>query len=376
MEASLNPGRFRHSRCLSGYPRDHITERDLSEMEITEVGVRETIQEASSEKIEGRPTIRMQDALLCDMNLPLRGRFYPLGYPIEILTNDPGVLESAQETFGHARLSRTIPALQLRIGVVSGEAGTECPSAPTRREYNHLYSLVADANNQAMLDLKTGINFTWLTQAAVSNKIYFRYNFLEKVVYLLLGASAVTDLHAACVSKNGKGILVFGDSGAGKSTLAYACARSGWTYTSDDTSYLINESDPPRVIGHSHRARFRPSAKSLFPELEHRQISPRLEGKPSIEVSISELPVSNTATEATIDFIIYLNRCPSAEATLISLPNGTATQRACQELYSAGEIRAKHESILSVLSNIPTYELRYCDLYQGVEVLDRLTAEN
>lgn len=341
-------------------------------LEITEIGAREAVQDSPSVKIEGHPSGRRQDALLCDMDLPLCERFFPIGYPIDILTNDSRVLESARESFGHARPSRTAPALQLRIGV-SGEAGTECPPAPTRREYSHLYSLVADADNQALLDLKTGINFTWLTQAAVDNRIYFRYNFLEKVSYLLLGASVVTDLHAACVSKNGKGILVCGDSGAGKSTVAYACARSGWTYTSDDTSYLINDSDPPRVIGHSHRARFRPSARSLFPELEHLQVSPRLEGKPSIEVPISELPVQNTAPEATIDFVVYLNRCPSVEATLISLPHGTATQRACQELYSAGEIRAKHESILEALSDIPTYELKYWDLRQGLEALDRLT---
>lgn len=358
-------------------PTNHIKDQDhrlTADMEITEIGVRGTIQEVTSGKTEARSSARLHDDLLCDMELPFRENFYPIGYPIEILTNDSRVLESARESFGHARPSRTGPALQLRIGV-SGEGGAECPPAPMRREYNHLYSLVADANNQAVLDLKTGINFTWMTQAAVRNRIYFRYNFLEKVAYLLLGASSVTDLHAACVGKNGKGILVFGDSGAGKSTLAYACARNGWTYTSDDTSYLINDSNPPRVIGHSHRARFRPSAKSLFPELEYRQLSQRLEGKPSIEVLIEELPVSKTATEANIDFIIYLNRCPSEEATLIQLPNGTATQRTCQELYSAGEIRAKHQIILKVLSDIPTYELRYCDLYQGIEALDRLTAE-
>jgi hypothetical protein len=339
-------------------------------LEITEL-----IQEATSVKIEARSSVRPQDALLCDMDLPLCESFYPLGYPIEILTNDARVLESARESFGHARPSRTVPALRLRIGI-RGEEKTDCPPEPTRREFNHLYSLVADADNQALLDLKTGVNFTWLTQAAVNNRIYFRYNFLEKVAYLLLGASVVTDIHAACVSKNGKGILVCGDSGAGKSTLAYACARRGWTYTSDDTSYLINESNPPRVIGHSHRARFRPSARSLFPELEHCHLTPRLEGKPSIEIPISELPVWKTSTEATIDFVVYLNRSSSGEATLISLPSGTATQRACQELYSAGEIRAKHESILEVLSDIPTYELKYCDLDQGVEVLDRLTSGN
>jgi hypothetical protein len=307
------------------------------------------------------------------MELPHRGIFYPLGYPVEIITNDEAVLQAAKESFGHGRLSQTSETIQIHVGVSWG-GRTECPPEPTRREYNHMYSLVADVNNQALLDLRSLINFTWVTSAAVNNRVYFRYNFLEKAVYLLLGASVVTDLHAACVSKNGKGVLLVGDSGAGKSTLAYACARAGWIYTSDDTSYLINDSKLPRVIGHSHRARFRPSAKELFPELEHFLLTPRIEGKPSIEVSISELPVVNTSTEASVDFIVYLNRNPSNDGRLIRLPGGTATERACCELYSAGEIRAKHEKILETLADIPTYELQYCDLSWGILALDRLTS--
>ena len=339
-------------------------------MTIADVTDRELIQPAAMDaRTPGRP----QDALLCNMELSLRGIFYPLGYPVEIMTNDVAVLEGANDSFGHIRSPRSNAnaILQICIGVSDGGA-PDCPPEPTRREHNHLFSLVADVNNQALLDLNTYTNFTWLTRAAAHNRIYLRYNFLEKVVYLLLGASVVTDLHAACVSKNGKGVLLCGDSGAGKSTLAYACARSGWTYTSDDTSYLINNSNPPRVIGHSHRARFRPSAKSLFPELEHRTLTPRLEGKPSIEVPISELPVSSTATETTVDSIVYLHRYPSAKGKLVRLRNGTATERACRELYSAGDIRAKHESILKVLSDIPTYELQYCDLYEGEQALDLL----
>jgi hypothetical protein len=219
--------------------------------------VKELIQQANSGTAGDPSSSRPQDALLCDMELPHRGIFYPLGYPVEVITNDKVVLQAAEESFGHGRLSRTSETLQIRVGV-SSKGGSECPPEPTRREYNHLYSLVADVNNQSLLDLRSGINFTWVTSAAVNSGIYFRYNFLEKAVYLLLGASVVTDLHAACVSNNGKGILLIGDSGAGKSTLAYACARAGWTYTSDDTSYLINDSKVPRVIGHSHRARFRP----------------------------------------------------------------------------------------------------------------------
>jgi hypothetical protein len=303
--------------------------------------------------------------------LPLRETFYPLGYAVEIITNDPAVLVAARESFGHARLSRKSATLQIRIGVSEG-GGPECPPEPTRREYNHLYSLVADVDNQALLDLKTCTSFVWLTKAAVSNRIYLRYNFLEKTVYLLLGASVVTDLHAACVSKNGKGILFFGNSGAGKSTLSYACARAGWTYTSDDTSYLINDSDVPCVMGHSHRVRFRPAARALFSELEDHPLTPRLEGKPSIEVPISELPISMTANQATVHSIVYLNRYASATGSLVPLPAGTATQRARKELYSAGEIREKHEKILEMLFAIPTYELQYCDLADAIHCLESL----
>lgn len=315
---------------------------------------------------------RPQDALLSDMMLPFCGMFYPLGYATEIVTNDRSVLEAAKESFGHRRFLRTGVLQPIRIGVHPGSAAGRLPE-PTRRQYNHLYSLVADADNQALLDLRSGTSFTWITEAAVSSRLYFRYNFLEKVVYLLLGASVVTDLHAACVSKNGRGILLCGDSGAGKSTLAYACARAGWTYTSDDTSYLINDSVIPRVIGHAHRARFRPAAQELFPELHSRELTLRFEGKPSLEVPVAELPVRNTATEATVHSIVYLNRHPGTTPRLVPLGGGTATQRACRELYSSGEIRARHARILEILSDVPTYELHYCELNEGIQTLELLT---
>jgi hypothetical protein len=329
------------------------------------------LAEARSRKPGIRTSARPQEALLSDMALPFCRRYYPLGYSIEIRTNEPDVLTAAEESFGHARHMRQSTMLQIPIGVSRGSS-LLCPPEPTRREYNHLYSLVADAENQALLDLKAGASFTWLTQPAVQDTLYFRHNFLEKTVYLLLGALFVTDLHAACIGRDRKGVLLFGDSGAGKSTLAYACARAGWTYTSDDTSYLINDSDPPRVIGHSHRVRFRPAARILFRELENLPLSPRLEGKPSIEVPIAELPVPYSAPEAPVSALVYLNRYPGATGRITSLPNGTATQRASRELYSAGEIRAKHEQILKKLWHIPTFELAYCNLEDGIRLLDTL----
>ena len=334
--------------------------------------IRQRARERDKIHMPGRP----QDALLCDLDLPLHRTFYPLGFAVEIITNDPDVLEAANESFGHRRLCRGSAALQIRVGISEG-GSSKCPPEPTRREYNHLYCLVADVDNQALHDLKTCTSFVWLKKAALNNRLYFRYNFLEKVVYLLLGASVVTDLHAGCISKNGKGILLCGHSGAGKSTLAYACARAGWTYTSDDTCYLINDSDSPRVIGHSHRIRFRPEARALFPELENQNITPRMEGKPSIEVRISDLSGLRirTAPEVKVHSIVYLNRYSLATGRLATLPAGTATWRIRQELFSAGEIREKHEAILQILRDVPTYELHYCDLHDAMRKLDLLTGD-
>jgi hypothetical protein len=340
-------------------PRDNIMGSNLSRQEIDQSTFQPTLS-------------KPQNELLCNMDLPLRRTFYPLGFAVDIMTNDPEVLGAADESFGHRRLRHGSAGLQIRIGV-SGNGDAPCPPEPTRREYNHLYSLVADTENQALLDLRTFTNFVWLNRSALKNRLYLRHNFLEKVVYLLLGASVVTDLHAGCVSKNGKGILLCGDSGAGKTTLSYACARAGWTYTSDDTSYLINRFGVPRVIGHSHRVRFRPAAKELFPELEHRDITPRMEGKASIEVPMEELPRIDAATEATVSSIVYLNRYSGANAALISLPERTATERMCKELYSAGEIRTKHEKVLEKLASIPTFELQYCELDQAIDKLELLT---
>jgi hypothetical protein len=313
------------------------------------------------------------DDLLCNMDLPLRRSFHPLGYSIEILTNRSEVLSAAQETFGHVHSAQRNTSLQIRIGIVDGGVSA-CPPEPTRREFNHLYSLVADAGNQALLDLETGANFTWLTQAAIDNAPYFRSNFLEKTVYLLLGATVVTDIHAACVGKNGKGILLCGNSGAGKTTLAYACARAGWTYTSDDTSYLVNRSESSRVIGHSHRVRFRPSAQQLFPELKGRAVTPRMEGKPSIEVPISELPIEKMAAETDIHSIVYLDRAPSGMSVLTKLPQGTGCVRLAEALHSAGQIRVKHIKNLEVLYDVPTYELKYYDLSDAMDALESLTS--
>jgi hypothetical protein len=313
----------------------------------------------------------IDDPFLCKVELSLRATFYPLGFGFEIITNSQAVLDAANESWGHLQQRDSGPALEMRVGVTARTTGS-CPPAPVARGQQHLISLVADAGNQAICDLKAGFAFAWLTEDAVRHPRYARYHFIEAVALILISATYATPIHAACVSRHGRGMLFCGASGAGKSTLAYACARSGWVFTSDDSAYLRHHTVELRVIGNSHQLRFRPSAKELFPELQGRDVTPRAEGKPSIEVPTAELPGIATADEVLVHNIILLNRVPSANAELRSLPNEAAREYFHQYLQLPGKIREMQSEAARSILTADVYELRYQDLQQAIDCLDLL----
>jgi hypothetical protein len=311
------------------------------------------------------------DPLRSKVALPLRAVFYPLGFAVEISTNAQDVLDAAAQSWGHLRGRYPREVLRLRIGIAD-DGSTECPPAPVVRGQGHLLSMIADAQNQAICDLEKGFAFAWLNQAALEHRDYLRYHFIEAAALVLISALYVTPIHAACVSRHGRGMLLCGESGAGKSSLAYACARAGWIFTSDDASYLLRDGGQTRVIGNSHQVRFRPSAQELFPELHGRSLTPRAEGKPSIEIPTSELSGLVTSNEAMVRYLIFLNRQPSAVAELLTLSPSVALQRFSQDLYPAEEVQQYQAAALEQLASTEVYELRYCELDRAVDRLELL----
>src|ERR1700761_1663562 len=85
---------------------------------------------------------RPQETLLCDMDLSLSRTLFPLGFGVVILTNRQEVLTAAEASFGHSTLRHGNAHLEVRVGV-SESNDKRTPPPPVRREYNHLYSMVA-----------------------------------------------------------------------------------------------------------------------------------------------------------------------------------------------------------------------------------------
>jgi hypothetical protein len=171
-------------------------------------------------------------------------------------------------------------------------------------------------------------------------------------------------------------VLLCGDSGAGKSTLAYACAQAGWTYISDDASFLLNDRSDCVVTGNHLQFRFRPETAELFPELKDLPLTNRAGvGKPSVEWKTATLPHIKCAPTSRIAYVVFLNRnIRHQELNIFS--KELARRFVQQNLYSLPEVRTTQERRISALIRLKTLELRYHELSYAVSRLTRLIRED
>jgi hypothetical protein len=231
---------------------------------------------------------------------------------------------------------------------------------------------VADANNFVVCDLNAGFSFGWITQQTAESTLYLRYHILEATTLAMVAALRAAPLHAACVVPFGHGMLLCGDSGAGKSSLAFAGARSGWTFVSDDASYLPFDREDRMVVGNRHKIRLRDSGVQLFPELEGRPVTPRATGKPSIEIPTADMAELLKSNFATVESIIFLNRRDAETQGLVPFPRDVALSWFNQFLYPTTALHQVQKAAVHRLLDVEIFELRYTDLDWAIERLETL----
>jgi hypothetical protein len=305
--------------------------------------------------------------------LSLKRTFYPLGFPAELRTNSAEMLAEAEEKWGMFEKRFDTETIQVDIHVVETDS-TECPPQPWCRIMQPLVVTVADADNYYICDISRNRTQMMLSTAGLRNKSYLRCFFLDGIVGCHLATRHATPLHAACVALDGSGVLLCGDSGAGKSTLSYACARSGWTYVTDDSSFLLNSGTKRLVTGNCHQVRFRPSAAEFFPEVRGLEITPRAAGKPSIELPTAPMTHMTLAQSAKIDFIVFLNR-RTGPPQLRPYRTDVARYFMRQALYGSPESLALQYEAIDHLLKAEVFELRYDEIDWAIDRLRLLVRE-
>ena len=315
------------------------------------------------------------DPVLAFAPMPLRETFFPLGFPVEIVTNSEAVLEAASQSWSMFRPQFDHPPLKLRLGVTRDFDETASLPTPVCRVQQHLWSNIADPYNFVHSDLNAGFAFGWVTERTAESAPYLRYYIIEAAVLSMIATLRAAPLHAACVTSFGHGMLLCGYSGAGKSSLAFAGARAGWTFTCDDSSYLPFDRKDRMVLGNCHQFRLRDSGAQLFPELEGRSITPRIAGKPSIEVPTAELEDLVTSESAIVQSIVFLNRHDVSEHELVPSSREAARAWLGQFAYSTTASFDEQQAAIDHLLDVPVFELRYTDLDWAIERLNKLAQQ-
>jgi hypothetical protein len=300
----------------------------------------------------------------------MQAMFYPLGFPVEVRTNSDQVLEQMREIWGKFERQHDTEPIRCDIELVES-ASKECPPEPTYRIMVPLVVSMADGNNYTIVDLERCRTNITISRTALRYPLYAQY-FLLGAAVCCVATRHATPVHAGCVALDGRGVLLCGDSGAGKSTLSYACARAGWSYVSDDGSFLLNGGTDRIVTGNCHRVRFRPTAATLFPEIAGLEITPRAAGKPSIELPTASMTHIRTVPTTRVDFIVFLNRKSGGPPQLVPYRKDVARQFMRQALYGSAESLARQYAAIERLLVAEVFELRYSELDWAVDQLRTL----
>jgi hypothetical protein len=131
-------------------------------------------------------------------------------------------------------------------------------------------------------------------------------------------------IHAALVSRNGRGALIAGRMGAGKSTVALACLEAEYEFLGDD--HVAVAVDGENDLGHGIYGAARLAAADLarFPALESASLEGAVATTEKLLIRLAELPGARFARATEIRALV-LPRVGRGEGTQASEASGAET---------------------------------------------------
>ncbi len=306
------------------------------------------------------------DPLLCHVDLPLRRAYHPIGFRLHLTTNEPDVIDAADECWRDYGPEFDCEPMEFRV--VVGEEGGPA-SQPCFRLQRNLLSIVSDAHNFAVVDFSTQLACIYVSKETAADHDLLRWHFVESIAYVLMAQRYVAPLHAASVARKGTGILLCGASGAGKSTLSFAAACAGWTFISDDCTWLLVGGTNATAVGKPHQVRFREDAPGLFPRLAGYGVRERPNGKIGIEVPMHAFREIRTALRCRVGGLAWLDRSRGARPAMKPVEPAEVVRQVLNSGSFGKEVDAMHERTARKLLDLPACRLQYESLEDGLRLL-------
>jgi hypothetical protein len=207
---------------------------------------------------------------------------------------------------------------------------------------------------------------------------HVRYELIEFAVFTLASrVQGLVPLHAACVGRGGRGLLLMGPSGSGKSTLALHWLLEGFDFVSEDSAFVVP--DTLRATGVANFLHVRADSLRWLGRsrdavaIRRSPVIRRRSRVRKFEVDLRQAGYRLAARALATTAIVFLSARDAGDGPLLrSLPrSGFLARLAAMQPYAAGQ--PSWRSFIKAVDGLDAFELRRGrDPREGVGVLAAL----
>ena len=265
-------------------------------------------------------------------SLSLVERFGVTGAVWEVSTNCPEILATMREEFHPSNEFGFPPDLRLAFYVDSALPDHGRQVRPFFRAHEHLYYGTYGPGDSMLVDQLNRRAIGAFSLATARDATYWKRVILPCLVGITSASVGVTPVHCACVVRDGKGLLLHGESGSGKSTLSLVLSQDGFSYLSDDCTYVSRSKGGLRCWGLSAPLKLLPEATEFFPWLADLVPNESLNGEFALQVPPTEAYGISRTTTCEPRWLVFIERTGECGSAFRSIGRGEAAQRLACDL--------------------------------------------
>jgi energy-coupling factor transporter ATP-binding protein EcfA2 len=297
-----------------------------------------------------------------------RERHRLLGAELAFASDHPDLARLVRAAFAGLsgrRVAGSTPRLRVRLKLTADSQPPWHREPPPMRYFagEGFVGGAIDASNLALVHPAAGEALVCVSPRLLRDAYYARCELLEFAVYTLATRTlGLAPLHAACVGRGQRGVLIVGSSGAGKSTLALHAAASGLDFLSEDSTLVA-----PRTLRATGLAAFVHvrddslqfvASAALRRQIRQSPVIRRRSGVAKYEVDLRAGAFRLAPAPLSIGALVFLSRRTARPGALLKLVTpGQAIERLTREqLYAARQ--PTWGALTKNLRGVPAFELR------------------
>jgi hypothetical protein len=281
-------------------------------------------------------------------------------------TNSKPILRAAGESFQTISDSHLPADLALRLWVDPRSQSRPPWPKPYVRGLEHLVYAGFSGGNSLIADLHRGrVTGRFSAEFAADTQYWNRIVF-PMLLSITAASLGITEVHCACVAKDGYGLLLAGPTRSGKSTLSMALTQSGYGFLADDRTFCSLRDRTLSAYGFLTDLKLRNDSISWFPDAKPLNLNIDHPNQSEFRLRPESLGLLR-ARQCEPRLLIFLKRHGSTRCRLVPLAKEEAANRLEADLMvESPEALLAQRKVISLVAALPCFVLHYGGTPQAI----------